>query len=216
MSNAWLNRVNQTNHYKGAARAVLLVLADMADKDGVCWPSASTIARRAGCERRTVQRAMRELEQGPEIRVVIERRRVEESVNLSNVYQLILARGDDAESPVETQSHQDDDVESSGVVTLRHQDDDVESPKSSFNPQLNHQLIVDFKERFSKMLQGGTLREAWSSTDISADENGQVTIVCATDYDRLLLEERLTNSIRRELIGIMDCKGLVWDVNTLP
>lgn len=35
--------------YDGKARLVHAVLADHANDDGLCWPSQTTIARRAGC-----------------------------------------------------------------------------------------------------------------------------------------------------------------------
>lgn len=35
--------------YEGKARLIHVVLADHANDDGFCWPSQSTIARRAGC-----------------------------------------------------------------------------------------------------------------------------------------------------------------------
>lgn len=38
-----------------------MALADVADDDGVCWPSVSTIGRRCAVSTRTVQRALRDL-----------------------------------------------------------------------------------------------------------------------------------------------------------
>lgn len=35
--------------YEGKARLIHVVLADHASDEGVCWPSQTTIARRAGC-----------------------------------------------------------------------------------------------------------------------------------------------------------------------
>lgn len=45
----------------GAAKAVLIVLADHVDQDGWCWPTVARIGFRAGCDVRTVQRALRQL-----------------------------------------------------------------------------------------------------------------------------------------------------------
>jgi hypothetical protein len=35
--------------YEGKARLIHVVLADHANDEGICWPSQTTIARRAGC-----------------------------------------------------------------------------------------------------------------------------------------------------------------------
>lgn len=46
----------------GAAKAVLLILADYAGEDGVCWPSQATIAKETELSLRTVNGAMGQLE----------------------------------------------------------------------------------------------------------------------------------------------------------
>ena len=52
----------------GAARLVLIVLADHANNDGSnAWPSVSTIARQANCSMSTAHRVLRELEAGGQI-----------------------------------------------------------------------------------------------------------------------------------------------------
>lgn len=45
------------------ARVVYMCLKDHADKQGVCWPGIRTIMRELNLSRRTVQRALKELEQ---------------------------------------------------------------------------------------------------------------------------------------------------------
>src|SRR5262252_9431742 len=47
----------------GAATSVLRDLADRADDSGVCWPKVRTIVEDTGLDRRTVQRALRRLEE---------------------------------------------------------------------------------------------------------------------------------------------------------
>lgn len=47
----------------GSAMLLLLALADFADEDGGCWPSIATLADRARCSERTVQRGLAEMEQ---------------------------------------------------------------------------------------------------------------------------------------------------------
>lgn len=44
------------------AVAVYMYLKDRADKDGVCWPAISTMARDLGLSRSTVKRAIHDLE----------------------------------------------------------------------------------------------------------------------------------------------------------
>jgi DNA-binding transcriptional MocR family regulator len=43
---------------KPVPKFVLVVLADAANAQGVCWPSVATIARKVGVSSRTVQRAI--------------------------------------------------------------------------------------------------------------------------------------------------------------
>jgi DNA-binding Lrp family transcriptional regulator len=43
-------------------KLVLLALADCANDDGLAWPSIATLARKCGCDARTVQRNLRRLE----------------------------------------------------------------------------------------------------------------------------------------------------------
>ena len=55
MNWAWHQALPSTQKF------VLLALADMADDDGVCWPSMSTLAKRCAVSTRTVRRALRDL-----------------------------------------------------------------------------------------------------------------------------------------------------------
>lgn len=43
-------------------KLVLLALADCANDEGLAWPSIATLARKCGCDQRTVQRNLRDLE----------------------------------------------------------------------------------------------------------------------------------------------------------
>lgn len=47
----------------GAAKAVLIVLADHVDMDGWCWPTIARMCFRSGFAERTVRMALRQLEQ---------------------------------------------------------------------------------------------------------------------------------------------------------
>jgi len=71
---------------------VLVVLADAANDQGVCWPRVSTIARKVGVSSRTVQRAIqllihREL-------ITAEQRYRSDGSCSSNLYRLLLVGGD--------------------------------------------------------------------------------------------------------------------------
>lgn len=53
----------------GPAKAVLIVLADHVDQDGWCWPTVARLGFRAGCDVRSVQRGLRQLEQAGLVRI---------------------------------------------------------------------------------------------------------------------------------------------------
>lgn len=61
MSMEFLNLAFNAN-IKGASKAVLIALADRANRGGYCFMSLSDIAFRAGCDRRTVMRSITTLE----------------------------------------------------------------------------------------------------------------------------------------------------------
>ena len=77
---------------KPVPKFVLVVLADAANDQGVCWPRVSTIARKVGVSSRTVQRAIqllicREL-------ITAEQRYRSDGSCSSNLYRLSLEGGD--------------------------------------------------------------------------------------------------------------------------
>lgn len=77
---------------KPVPKFVLVVLADAANDQGVCWPSVATIARKVGVSSRTVQRAIqlliyREL-------ITAEQRYRSDGSCSSNLYRLSLEGGD--------------------------------------------------------------------------------------------------------------------------
>jgi len=71
---------------------VLVVLADAANDQGVCWPRVSTIARQVGVTSRTVQRAIQLLIRR-ELITAEQRYRSDGSCS-SNLYRLLLEGGD--------------------------------------------------------------------------------------------------------------------------
>jgi len=78
-------------------KLILMALADAADKQGVCWPSISTLAKKCSVSTRTVQRSLRALvDQGL---LVAEARRRGDGSSTSNRYRLLIARGDNLSLP---------------------------------------------------------------------------------------------------------------------
>lgn len=49
MSVRWISQVWQSSPYKGERLLLHLALADFASDEGICWPSQSTLARKARC-----------------------------------------------------------------------------------------------------------------------------------------------------------------------
>lgn len=70
MSFQHMQAVVDSSRSRGAARAVLLVLAYRANPDGICWPSLSRIARDAGVSRKTVSRQISSLKTLGELEVL--------------------------------------------------------------------------------------------------------------------------------------------------
>jgi hypothetical protein len=77
---------------KPVPKFVLVVLADAANDQGVCWPRVSTIARKVGVTSRTVQRAIQLLIRR-ELITAEQRYRSDGSCS-SNLYRLSLEGGD--------------------------------------------------------------------------------------------------------------------------
>ncbi|MFK4017264.1 helix-turn-helix domain-containing protein [Cobetia marina] len=67
-------------------RLTLLLLADFANEQGICWPTVSRLANEVGCTPRTVQRAMEVLVEQGMLKVVP--RKVETGRQVSNFYLL--------------------------------------------------------------------------------------------------------------------------------
>lgn len=77
MSNAaldWAFRMPIT----GAAKAVLVALANLANKDGIAWPSTATIALHAGVAKRHVLRVLADLERRGAVKIERRNRAVSE------------------------------------------------------------------------------------------------------------------------------------------
>lgn len=55
MSVRWISQVWQSSPYKGERLLLHLALADFANDEGICWPSHSTLARKARCSNNWVR-----------------------------------------------------------------------------------------------------------------------------------------------------------------
>ena len=74
-------------------KLVLMALCDHVDEQGLCWPSVKLIAERSGCQRRTVQRHLRDLEQDGFIEAIPHYR--DDGSQTSNRYRVNMSRGGD-------------------------------------------------------------------------------------------------------------------------
>jgi pyocin large subunit-like protein len=77
---------------RSTPKFVLMVLADAANGQGVCWPRVSLIAGRVGASKRTIQRAIQLLVRRGLI--TVEQRYRDDGSCSSNLYRLLL-EGDD-------------------------------------------------------------------------------------------------------------------------
>lgn len=69
MSIVVLNEVLDSSRSKGTARLLLVVLAEQAHEDGICWPGVDRLAARVNTTPRNIQMLTRELEQQGELLV---------------------------------------------------------------------------------------------------------------------------------------------------
>ena len=96
MSNAAKNWAFRQN-LKPIPKLVLVVLADAANDQGICWPSITTLAGKVGVTPRTVQRAI-QLIVHRDLITVEQRYRSDGSCS-SNLYRLSLDSGDNLSPP---------------------------------------------------------------------------------------------------------------------
>lgn len=72
MSAKVVNHVLETSKLTGSARLLMVVLADMSNNDGECWPGKSSLARRVNVSTRQIVRLVQECERKGELRVISE------------------------------------------------------------------------------------------------------------------------------------------------
>lgn len=97
------------------AKAVLICLADYADEDGVAWPRVATLAEEVQASVRTVQRALRTLEEDGLVAVNIRRR--QDHGYSSNGYTLAMTPGVNLTPPLVTECHPPGDTSDTTPVT---------------------------------------------------------------------------------------------------
>ena len=96
MSNAAKNWAFRQD-LKPVPKLVLVVLADAANDQGICWPGITTLAGKVGVTPRTVQRAIQLLVHRDLI--TVEQRYRSDGSCSSNLYQLSLDSGDNLSPP---------------------------------------------------------------------------------------------------------------------
>lgn len=97
---------------------VLVVLADAADDQGVCWPRISTVAEKVGVSTRTVQRAVQHLARHK--LVSVEPRLRSDGSSSSNRYRLKLKEGVNLSPPPDRMSSSPDNLTPLPDATVTH------------------------------------------------------------------------------------------------
>ena len=97
---------------------VLVVLADAADDQGICWPRVSTVAEKVGVSTRTVQRAVQHLAKHKLI--AVEPRKRSDGSSSSNLYRLRLREGVNLSPPPDKMSSSPDRMAPPPVRDVTH------------------------------------------------------------------------------------------------
>lgn len=87
---AHLNVVWKKDYGDPSRKLVMLCLADMANKAGVCWPSVATLCKRCSLSRRPVQRHLAALEAAGHLTI---KPRFKDGKSTSNNYQIVTVGG---------------------------------------------------------------------------------------------------------------------------
>ena len=128
-------------------KLVLIKLADQANDKGECYPSYSTIAKAAECSKRSAMTHVEQLEKDGFL--IIQRRKVKDNQNLSNVHILTL---DKAQQPSENSALGGETVALGGGENI--------SPKPVNNNQSMNQ----------SMNQEGVTRKTRTTKSLHADD----------------------------------------------
>jgi biotin operon repressor len=116
------------------SKLILFKLADQANDNGVCWPSQKTMAAQCECNRATVNRHIKKLEDKGFLEVM---RRTKDGVSLLNLYKLSLCNENEG---VGAQSYRGGRTELQGVGAQSYRGGRTElqgvGAQSYTNPQL--------------------------------------------------------------------------------
>ena len=70
MSVRWISQVWQSSPYKGERLLLHLALADFASDEGICWPSQTTLAKKARCSNNWVRLSISQMVKDGVLRVI--------------------------------------------------------------------------------------------------------------------------------------------------
>ena len=130
-----MDAVLRSGKYGPGETLILVVLADHADDDGECFPKVETIAERARCTPRSVQRALRKFEGDGAVSVLEESTHHKPKTYVIDLLHLVGDRGDTV-SPLRGDRGDNDDTEG------RHSRQSGVTSATSHNlePSVNRQL----------------------------------------------------------------------------
>jgi Helix-turn-helix domain len=132
---------------KGADRLVLLVYANHANKNAICWPSNALVAKQAGLDLRTVKRSKRNLVRNGELKI-LKRGNTSGGIHKTDTLQIVLngwhnATGDN--TPPVTNDAQEGWHNATGGVA-------IDTPQPSLNRHKNRHRAKPLFTRDGKPL----------------------------------------------------------------
>ena len=165
------------------SKFVLVVLADAANREGVCWPRIATIARKTGVSTRTVQRALRlKARRGL---ISIEERYRPDGSRSSNRYRLHLDRGVSVSPPPDgrdtTPCHRSQGPPDTSVMSRTTRGTNNEPP-----------LLQDLVEKQSTDRGGGDVFDLVYPGALLLEERAEAEAMLAVlqpPLDQLVLDE---------------------------
>lgn len=187
---------------------VLVVIADRANHEGVCWPSRKDIAERTGLSERSVTRAIDELKSDGLIQVKEQRRK--DGYKTNNLYQLISGdRESPKEQPIETEQDISCDTESGDNLSGDTQSNsqgtqclDNNYPTDSNKPSLEpsggniKKTFDDFWKVYPKKTGIGAARTEWGNQIFLKSADPSQMVNAARNYysKRLGEDDQFTKS----------------------
>jgi len=121
---------------KAGPRLLLLLMADYANEQGVCWPSVRRLADEMACSMRTVQRAIEALvEQGV---MTVVARKTPSGRQTSNFYR--LAMGDDQQQPQAADEPSPEELE---ALMAGNDEEEPPAEPATAPPQAEHPIFAN-------------------------------------------------------------------------